>query len=639
MNSNEINDIRTSRREKFLDRIMSLTMDLLFTEDSDAIVEEVGRTVMDLFPIKSMIIYTTHEELNAIVPMGVFGYPPDRAKEIREKVKYEQDDVARFQKIGKPLGRFSEYFPYELFDKDDERVRFTALRRNEIDSLRKEEDDWHPGDTADFTLVNRIGREIGDISITSTKTGKMLDEESVEGLEILASITSVAIELSKLRKVGIELTEAQEKRANQMSQILAITSSLLSLSTDPTKLLERILELIRKLFGFQSAGIALYDDSEGLFRWRALIGYDEEEKERTLNIRIPKEIIEQDLSPEYRIGYLAHFVPAEKVLPEDLKYYFYSEKELKKARSYLEIPREEEDIWHPLDDLNFPIYDRNGKTIGIISPERPIDKKIPSRETIEVMEIFVSLAAIAIDNSKMYTETIGSRDEIFILNRLMFHDLMNYSLAIRGYIELALDADGSNMGDFVKKAIAQIDQTAELINKIKKLSLIRSTDRSKLIRIDLRRTIRMQASKSAVLFPSKVTDFEFALSKEEAFVMANDLLPDLFHNIFTNAIKYDRHEKVRIKISLEKMTDRIGIIDKDFWKVSIIDNGPGIPDNRKDIIFEGSARLSGSGQGMGLGLSIVKSLVELYRGEVSVQDRVKGEYDKGSVFVVKLPVA
>ena len=41
---------------------------------------------------------------------------------------------------------------------------------------------------------------------------------------------------------------------------------------------------------------------------------------------------------------------------------------------------------------------------------------------------------------------------------------------------------------------------------------------------------------------------------------------------------------------------------------------------------------------MGLGLSLVKKIIDLYHGDIWVEDRVKGDYKQGSKFVVLIPI-
>jgi signal transduction histidine kinase len=68
--------------------------------------------------------------------------------------------------------------------------------------------------------------------------------------------------------------------------------------------------------------------------------------------------------------------------------------------------------------------------------------------------------------------------------------------------------------------------------------------------------------------------------------------------------------------------------------VRIADNGPGVPDHRKEAIFgEGEAGLDSSGTG--IGLYLVESLVDSYGGDVWVEDNDP----EGAVFVVELPRA
>jgi len=76
---------------------------------------------------------------------------------------------------------------------------------------------------------------------------------------------------------------------------------------------------------------------------------------------------------------------------------------------------------------------------------------------------------------------------------------------------------------------------------------------------------------------------------------------------------------------------------REWWEVTVADHGVGIPDDKKEMIFQRFApRLAGS-RGIGLGLSIVKSIVERYGGRIWVDDRVKDDHSQGALFHVLLP--
>ncbi|MCU1497118.1 MAG: putative two-component histidine kinase [Acidimicrobiales bacterium] len=77
-------------------------------------------------------------------------------------------------------------------------------------------------------------------------------------------------------------------------------------------------------------------------------------------------------------------------------------------------------------------------------------------------------------------------------------------------------------------------------------------------------------------------------------------------------------------------------------QIAVEDNGPGVPPEERDLVFDrfsrgaGSNRRAGS-EGVGLGLSLVTEHVALHKGRVWVEDRSDGE--PGARFVVELPVA
>jgi signal transduction histidine kinase len=101
-------------------------------------------------------------------------------------------------------------------------------------------------------------------------------------------------------------------------------------------------------------------------------------------------------------------------------------------------------------------------------------------------------------------------------------------------------------------------------------------------------------------------------------------------NLFRNAIEYSGKGQVDVVISAIQENNT------KFWEVRVIDYGPGIPYDQREMLFE---RYMKGARGSGLGLSVIKSLTELFSGTVRIEDRVKGDFSKGSAFVLVFPAA
>ncbi len=100
----------------------------------------------------------------------------------------------------------------------------------------------------------------------------------------------------------------------------------------------------------------------------------------------------------------------------------------------------------------------------------------------------------------------------------------------------------------------------------------------------------------------------------------------LIQNFITNAIKYNDKEQGKVKLSS-------GQNDK-FYYFAVQDNGRGIDQRNQEKIFNMFQKFDAEGKSSsGIGLAIVKKIVELYQGKVSLQSEV-GE---GSTFTFYLP--
>ncbi|MCL8535741.1 sensor histidine kinase [Chryseobacterium gallinarum] len=101
-------------------------------------------------------------------------------------------------------------------------------------------------------------------------------------------------------------------------------------------------------------------------------------------------------------------------------------------------------------------------------------------------------------------------------------------------------------------------------------------------------------------------------------------LSRIITNLVTNAKQAESDErKLIINVDVEQHQRRV--------MISVQDNGIGIPENMYERIFE--PNFTSKNSGMGLGLSMVRKMIEDYKGEISV----KSEVGKGSTFTITLP--
>lgn len=128
---------------------------------------------------------------------------------------------------------------------------------------------------------------------------------------------------------------------------------------------------------------------------------------------------------------------------------------------------------------------------------------------------------------------------------------------------------------------------------------------------------------------SKNINIEFDTNIEEHFIKCDPaMIEKIVLNLVSNSIKYTKNQG-HIKVDV--------VLQDDVLEIFFEDTGIGIPEELKDKIFDRFSRVDSSlkrvNEGSGIGLSIVKSMVEVHNGSISVESKL----NRGSVFEVKLP--
>jgi two-component system, OmpR family, sensor histidine kinase VicK len=242
-----------------------------------------------------------------------------------------------------------------------------------------------------------------------------------------------------------------------------------------------------------------------------------------------------------------------------------------------------------------------------------------------------------------------------LLTDILAHDINNYNQIANSNLGLILQSqkpinDNNQIMQYLQIAKQAITRSSNLIKSVKLLERINHNVeeiRMNLYPIDiidsLNRCINLTQSmvtdKKVIVSISntleKKSNDDTSSKKMTLLVSANELLDEVFINLLTNAARYTDSYESRIDILIDTYSN--GNTNKSkMLKIDFIDNAHGIPDELKKQIFD---RYKITSKNSGLGLSIVRMLMDVYGGHVSVEDKITGDYNKGSRFTLFLPLA
>jgi PAS domain S-box-containing protein len=210
-----------------------------------------------------------------------------------------------------------------------------------------------------------------------------------------------------------------------------------------------------------------------------------------------------------------------------------------------------------------------------------------------------------ITDQRTYEREIEQKNErLEEFARVISHDLRNPLNIARGRLALAKEEFESEDLDTVDTALDRMEQLIE-----NTLSLVRKGDI-----IDSTAPVDLDdAVESAWAMVEGTGEHDECLQLEssgsETIQADYDRLCQLFENLFRNAIEHSDGD----------VTVRVGRLDDGLY---IEDNGPGIPEDAREEVFQ--VGNSTSPEGTGFGLSIVKNIAEAHGWEITITEATAG---------------
>jgi PAS domain S-box-containing protein len=264
------------------------------------------------------------------------------------------------------------------------------------------------------------------------------------------------------------------------------------------------------------------------------------------------------------------------------------------------------------------------KIMGDSGKERTFKTtRIPFRTDKIDQEAILGYARDITELKKYEQELKEQRDNLESLNEVLRHDIRNDLQVVTSYADLlAEECEDEKM----KKDIATIrnsaDQAIELTDTARELAEVMVSIAQDSQQVNLRAVLEKEVSEVQSSYPNAAVTYDTTIPPVS--IDANDMISSVFRNLLKNAIQHNDKSVAEVKVSATDQDDTVTI--------RIADNGPGVPDDRKNAIF-GRGERGLKSAGTGFGLYLVEKLVTNYGGEVSVEDNDP----EGSVFVVELP--
>ena len=427
------------------------------------------------------------------------------------------------------------------------------------------------------------------------------------------------------------------KRAARIKKVLEIATSINSnLSLD--KVLHEIVHAVSDAAGFRIVLLRVLNEASDHFEARAFAGLHRDAIRKLELLRIPRTEFESWLKEEFRVS-RSYFISHERK--------FWGNEDDEGYTPELGVRQEGE--WHQEDVLFVPLYTKDGNVVGYFSVDDPVDRRLPSRETVETLEILATHAVVAIQNASLYERlnesmarleeaTERSEEVADLKNKFIStvsHELLTPLTAIRAYTEALLEHIGSANVDMQRQFLGVINEQSlklrRLIDSILELSQLES-GRFRMSREPFNLVLLMEEIVAGLRTMSDAKRIQIVVESAapEIVVEADPgLLRRVLNNLGSNAIKFT-HEggTVTLRTTVEGRVVRI----------QVEDTGIGISKEGIDRIFDKfyqiDSSLSREYPGVGLGLSISKSIVEWHGGEILAES----ESGVGSRFTVLLPI-
>ena len=273
------------------------------------------------------------------------------------------------------------------------------------------------------------------------------------------------------------------------------------------------------------------------------------------------------------------------------------------------------------------------QVVGVLNVQTARRRQFTRRD-VSFLETLAGLLAGTVERNRLQREAEAQVESMRAIDEarahlvaVVTHALRTPLAVVRAYVELlggaARESGSAEAADWERLALEQVERLDRTVDSILGSLRVLRPDTSPAVQLDLCGVVDEVARELAPLFRRHRLATSF-LERPLMAVAADEPLRRLLGYLLENAAKYAPQD---------------GTIDIYGWRsdgrahLAITDDGPGIPPDWRERIFEPFVRLDESPRGAGIGLFAARHLARSMGGDLRAEER----QPRGSQFVLELP--
>ncbi len=277
------------------------------------------------------------------------------------------------------------------------------------------------------------------------------------------------------------------------------------------------------------------------------------------------------------------------------------------------------------------LKDDVGNIIGVMNIVHDVAHRIKAEQQLQYLNE---------ELEKRYKQLQITSDELASFTYITSNKIKEPIRHIYTGIEHLIKVEASRLSDSGKAAFRRIqsslnrmDLLLDDILSISQISILQKTN----TRVDLDKLVTEIGS---VIKKKSEKDVDIVIEKSGSINGHENYLHMLFYNLIDNAVKFNKSDKVIIKLSCENVfleeQANESFSETQYYKVTISDNGIGFEEKDKERIFRMFEKLHDKEyKGSGVGLTVVQKIIDAHSGFIQVES----EPGKGTSFHCFFPVS